>query len=286
MTDEPTFHTGRPDGSRIRKPVPLTAGDLSGVRPTDGLETLVSLPEAREMHQRLFGELIRSHTLGPTLLRSPTGTGKTAGLARACCDLMRRGWPEVTSMQGVARPLRLVVLTKTAEAAEAFVAEMNDLAMLVRGRQPDPGDPFGCLLHAQINLTARMRQDVGAICRGCLVQHRGRHGSSWSCAYLRSRAKASKAQVVAAPIAAFLNDSGAVAELDIVVVDEELLPTLLETIRLTDNHLQNWRHRAEELRMRQRDALSPDVGLDPGWTLLFDALGALLMNPRRPHGGA
>ncbi len=283
MDDTTDAEPSRGSRSRSPKPVALSPADLAGMVPGQPRLELVSLAAAREEHRRLFADQLAAPAPGKKLVSSPTGTGKTAGLARAIRDLPEDKWPQKRTASGGARAMRVVVLTKTTAAAEEFVAETDGRATLVRGRQDNPADPFGCSLKRQIDRAAQARQDIGTICSGWRMSHCVEQDSGCSCNYRYSRAAASRAHLVVAPAAAFLNDTDSISHFDVVVVDEELLPGLLETVTLTDADLDTWRERASELERHESEDQPANRGGLPSWHLLFDALRTLLADSQRPR---
>jgi hypothetical protein len=136
------------------------------------------LAEAWATHRRLYDALLADPAPQAVAVASPPGTGKTTHFAEVARALLRRGrWPTVPRADGGRRPARVLYLAPTKEAAEAFVAMTDGVAVLRLGRQADPADPHHCADLPRITRLARARQATGEACRACFGRVQAAAGS-------------------------------------------------------------------------------------------------------------
>jgi len=215
---------------------------------------LRTLEEARAEHEHLFRNLIARHEPGATVVASTTGSGKTAGLARALVGLLNGGtWPSVpTGIGDGTRSLRLLYLAQTKEQVVAFTEMTGGLATVVEGRNPAPEHAWGCHHPVVITLVGERRHKPAVdVCSACKEEHQSVHGRSWRCNYLGMKKATEEARLVAAPFGAFLNGSGDLRRFDVVIGDEAVIPSLTELVAVTLEHTHEWLARMDELNAEQ-----------------------------------
>ena len=212
------------------------------------------LSEIRSRQQAAIEGLIARRDPGFFAFSSGTGTGKTVAAARALVHLHQiNQWPRVeptTKRKNARGPreARVLYAAQTKEMADVFALEANRLAMVMEGRNPQPDHGWGCHRHDQIELVGGHRHNpMVDVCVDCKDQHELVHGRSWNCNYLQSKELAEKRRLVAAPYPSVFNGSSELRNYDVIIADESILPALVETVVLTEEHAAEWIGRMNQL---------------------------------------
>ncbi|MDP9354965.1 MAG: DUF3854 domain-containing protein, partial [Chloroflexota bacterium] len=265
-------------------PLPHRAGQLEPIPaaavPTPPLRRLRTISEAHAEHARIFRELLMAHAPGCTVIASPTGAGKTDGLARALRERHDIGeWPVVDQRLGKGtRPARILYAAPTKEAVSAFRDMTGGLAMAAEGRNPDHTHEWGCHRPEQVFRLGEARHNPAVdVCTPCKDEYQAAFGRTWTCNYLTMKAVAENRKLIAAPIASYFNNSTELRKFDVVIVDEAIVPALTETVTLTQAHLRDWLVRMNEIAAESRLAGEfPRYGLDDPFRRFANALHLLL----------
>ncbi len=166
------------------------------------------------------------------ILEAGLGVGKTSTVADTLARRLRFGpWPTV-NRQGHKMPVRVAFLVDTTAKAEeialAFAhAEPGD-AVLLRGR-----DAQNCRDFARVRLLGERRHSPEQdLCSSCPF--------AAECAYLAQRDAAREARVVIATKPALLTNGRDLSSFDLVVSDEDVLPSLYEVLELTASTCSAW----------------------------------------------
>ncbi len=265
-------------------PLPHRAGQLEPIPaaavPTPPLRRLRTISEAHTEHARIFRELLMAHAPGCTVIASPTGAGKTDGLARALRERHDIGeWPVVDQRLGKGtRPARILYAAPTKEAVSAFRDMTGGLAMAAEGRNPDHTHEWGCHRPEQVFRLGEARHNPAVdVCTPCKDEYQAAFGRTWTCNYLTMKAVAENRKLIAAPIASYFNNSTELRKFDVVIVDEAIVPALTETVTLTPAHLRDWLARMNEIANEARLAGEyPRYGLDDPFRRFVTTLDLLL----------
>ena len=231
-----------PHSSRLAT-IPPEAVPVASPRP------LHTLADARDAHVQTIRNLIVRHEPGFTTISSTVGTGKTYGAAQAIRDLRAsQDWPRIADGKGGTRRARFLYLAQTKQLVADFAALTGGNATIVEGRNPDPNHPWGCYRPVLIRLAGEGRHNPARdVCAACLDENEALAGKGWRCPYLQAKAAAESATVVAATLGSFLNASEEIDQFDIIIVDEAVLPSLVERIVLTSKRADEWLARMDTL---------------------------------------
>jgi hypothetical protein len=197
----------------------------------------VSLAEAEARIRELCEGLIARPVRGCHVLSATFGVGKT----RAACDTLASAYrfgtvPTFRNRQGPRR-LRTCFLTDTRAQAETVYRTLLDAglpegeAVLLLGRDEDL-----CARYPDVRALGTHRHSPAAEC--C---HTCPEGEAGTCPYIAQRKQAQESDLVVTCKPALLSESSDLRRFDLVVCDEDLLPTLYETVTLDREHLDRWR---------------------------------------------
>ena len=197
----------------------------------------VSLAEAEARIRELCEGLIQRPVRGCHVLAATFGVGKTRAACEALANAYRFGTvPTFRGPQGE-RSMRSCGVTDTREHAETVYRALlaaglpeGEVALLL-GR-----DAKNCARYAEADALGAHRHSPAAEC--C---HSCPEGEAGTCLYLAQRKRAQEANVVVTCKPALLSESSDLRRFDLVVCDEDLLPTLYETVTLDREHLDRWR---------------------------------------------
>jgi hypothetical protein len=226
---------------------------------------MYTLTEAREQHRAFFDRLLLMSYPGPgpdgsqTALTSPTGTGKsTAGddsLAYgASTGLLQGRWLTMAPNKDNIKE-RTVPRTELGKAAAAgYVAVQQGRRLIDLGDPNLVQTPFDCA-NENAEIAGKNRQITAqVVCPTCpfgsddnwVKAYPDGSTRPWKCevdGYLASRKASEKAQAVIATKESFLNNSDQLNDFDGIIVDEELMPFLMEIININSSILDGWRQK-------------------------------------------
>jgi hypothetical protein len=196
----------------------------------------VSLAEAEARIRELCEGLIQRPVRGCHVLAATFGIGKT----RNACRVLAHGYrfdtvPTFRGRGGTPRRLRACVLTDTREQAQVIAGTLHEEGLTEDGFALLVGrDTENCARHAEADaLGAHRHSPAAELCGACPYAD--------GCAYLAQRHLAHEADLVVTCKPALLSESSDLRRFDLVVVDEDLLPTLFDPFDLTREHLDRWR---------------------------------------------
>ena len=246
----PEFGKGIDDalanGARIGEdvslePVETFTGDTPRLRERRELDPFedpptVPLLDAEARVREWFEELVQRPVRGCHVLAATFGIGKT----RNACRVLAHGYrfdtvPTFRGRGGTPRRLRACVLTDTREQAQVIAGTLHEEGLTEDGFALLVGrDTENCARHAEADaLGAHRHSPAAELCGACPYAD--------GCAYLAQRHLAHEADLVVTCKPALLSESSDLRRFDLVVVDEDLLPTLFDPFDLTREHLDRWR---------------------------------------------
>lgn len=245
-----------PEQVRARLPRHRGAVDIPAEempQPTP-LEPLVSLHDARSrLAEMVSAALRRPYARSTDVFADPPGTGKTAAWLDRLIALRRDGpWPLVDHWltddwdirRKVTVPMRLAAVFPNRQAMlEAYNSrpELAEFVCLREGRTPDDTSEWYCANFEEAQRLGARRHSVRLeVCPDCPFFD--------GCPYLASLERARQAHVVFAVHQSFLNAADELgADWDTgrrpahtVIIEEELLPGLVEAITLDLGCLTEW----------------------------------------------
>jgi hypothetical protein len=263
---DPALANGSLEGPRLVNDLPGMVID----RRFGKSGSLYSLEAARARHRTFFDRIVAYPDKTQRVITSPTGTGKSQAaddaLAAALLDNRLKGrWlllaPNRANIaERIAPGTRLGRLVAWSLAAVQQGRSLFDIAELQTGQHrpqaEDCANPQAAEAGAARQVTARV------VCAGCPFgsdQNWQDHASElgfnpalqperpWKCekqGYLKSRQLSRQAQLVIATKEAYLNNSDLIAEFDGgIIVDEDLLSSLIEIIYIDTAILSGWREK-------------------------------------------
>lgn len=228
------------EGIRLAPPEEYT-GDLPAIRPSARPEPWtpppsVTLEEAQQRLRDLCDRLTREPVRGCYVVAATFGAGKTRAACASIVDAYRFGTHATfRPPQGGTRRLRTCVLTDTREQAETICQTLTELglpdgeAALLFGREGLCDRP------AEVKALGAHRHSPSAeLCHSCPI------GEAGKCRYLAQRKTATEADIVVTCKPALLSEASDLRRFDLVICDEDLLPTLIDEWALTRAHMNLW----------------------------------------------
>lgn len=241
-------------------------------------EEFTTVEDARGKHYRLFVDILKGHKTGHFLVKSGTGTGKTTSAFLAIADLLASGWPTI-KMKRSSRLLRVAYISDSKEIYDQFGAimqphmERGDVAIL-QGRASSRNSPAYCAFAEKCNTYSQNRHiAMRDVCQpgrngelGCeyVTEMRNQTSDSdWLCPYLRQAESADHAAFVISTKKSILNRSKKTQDFDVIIIDESLEGSLVETLTLTADQVNQWQAGLNELRLAEErlDRFGAAMGL-------------------------
>ena len=196
----------------------------------------VELAEAEARVRALCEGLIARPVRGCHVLAATFGIGKT----RTACQVLAGGYrfdtvPRFRRRGGDERRLRACVLTDTREQAAVIAGTLREEGLTEDGFALLVGrDAENCARYVEADaLGAHRHSPAAELCGACPFAD--------GCGYLAQRDLAREADLVVTCKPGLLSESSDLRRFDLVVVDEDLLPTLFDSFELTREHLDRWR---------------------------------------------
>jgi hypothetical protein len=180
-----------------------------------------SIDHIRGVNYREFESVLANPKPSVTILGSSTGTGKTTAVFNALKAKRDDGW----------LGLRVIFAVDTRQQIEEILSDhpwVKENSTVLVGRNKENCIPE--MLHT-INKFGTARQNVSRnICSECPMR-------DYPCVYFDDHKKARSASLVIATKSAIFNNPNLLKGFDVVIVDEEIIPSLLElnlSIKLDD----------------------------------------------------
>lgn len=170
------------------------------------------------------------------IFNEPPGFGKTTIALSALRAISETAWP----LRSGGTDIRVLILTKTNQAIEEVQKQLPG-ATYVRGRIDDPESSYYCERTDEVTALASKHQspiDTG-YCHQCIKQNM-RLDPSWKCRYLDTIRQATKARMVVAPYASYLNQGDRIDDFDIIIFDEEMPSQLARSVSISHDALDTW----------------------------------------------
>lgn len=166
----------------------------------------------------------------------PPGFGKTSIALSTLRAISETRWP----LRPDGKDIRVLFLTKTKNAIEEIRAQVPE-ADFILGRSGDSGSPFYCERTDQVAMLASMQQSPieTGFCHQCIKQNT-LLDPGWRCRYLDTIKQASKARIIVAPYASYLNQGDRIDDFDIIIIDEEMPSQLARSVTITHDALDTW----------------------------------------------
>ena len=233
--------------------------------PPDKPQRVWTVEDARaDMGQRV--EAFFAGAEGATIMSAQCGLGKTT-TARDKAEAAFGNWLRVP------RDQRVLYLTRTQAAIEEFLdhagprlqlsayvasGPTDPEAVWVQGRSPDPTSPAYCARYAEAVQHGAQRQSVAAnLCRiGSTTEGEDQRECPYAqqCPYLQLRRQAEQARLVLATYHSYINAGDDIEHFDAIVIDEDVVPDLVEVATLTEARIAEWTAVANHLQETRTDA--------------------------------
>lgn len=270
---------------------------------------VLSIEQSHKAHANFAREHLLSKELKQIVIASPTGAGKSRAYDDEVTTLGLEN--KLPGRVLIVCPDKANVTERTAPGTKLHRLIQTGQARIQIGRQAYKPDAqpteFDCRNIGQAHTAGEKRHiPAKSVCQACpfsnpekWAQAYGDTPMMWNCqekGYLASRKKSKAAQVVIATHKAYLNDSEELDDFDFVVVDEALMPLLMERIVIDKGTLAGWRERygiykGAEIKklkgegMYSRSARRELEREETHWLKLFDILDLAIAGMASTHAG-